>query len=521
MQGMTSPSERALGACLLILVTLAASCAPAAAEGPEIVLTGGRIYATPDGTVVHSAVAIDGDTIAAIGTDAEIRALATDDTQEMPLDGAAVLAGFHDAWIDLLALGAAGDPARVDLHLAASPREVQARLRAVPPGSGVVVGQGWDEHLWADPAAPAAALLDEVVDDRPVVLYRRAGRVAWLNSVALERGNVADSVLGDSGLVTGSALDRAEDALLAADRDVLQERFRAGLRAAADAGLTSLATAPLDASEAEALARLDDADLTVRVQARLHPGVSPPDARDHLSFGAIGLELDGPLPLHLAALSQPYADGVVSDLDATRLENACTEATSRGLPLDVHLRGDAALTAAASCPALGLVVGGDVLPAGPLPEGLRIAAVPGRMGADLYWLDALLGPERAARTHAYRDLAAAGALAGIASAAPANDPRLTRALRLMLTRKDAEGYPLDGWHPAQRLAVPDSLRALYAAAPRGGRLEAGRVADLTVWSEDPFAGESELQRAQAMLVFVGGRVVFSRPLVTPPLDRRQ
>ena len=114
-----------------------------------------------------------------------------------------------------------------------------------------------------------------------------------------------------------------------------------------------------------------------------------------------------------------------------------------------------------------------------------------------------------------------GWLAGIASSAPANAMRPMEALRIMLTRKDRDGYPLDGWQPTERLAVGDSLRALMAAGPLAPQLIAGRPADLVVWSEDPFAGEAELTRAQAMLVLVQGRVIYSRPLVTPPLDRRQ
>jgi len=148
-------------------------------------------------------------------------------------------------------------------------------------------------------------------------------------------------------------------------------------------------------------------------------------------------------------------------------------------------------------------------------------AVPGRLAHDLYWLDDAVGPDRAARAHAYREMARNGWLGGIASAAPANPMRPLEALRIMLTRKDEGGYPLDGWQAPQRLAVGDSLRALMAAGPLTPDLRPGRPADLVVWSEDPFAGEAELTQAQAMLVLVRGRVVYSRPLATPPLDRRQ
>lgn len=524
MGGMyrTSPSARIrLRLSLAVAAAAVLSCGPPEPSGPELVLTGGRIYATPDGRAVHSALAIQGPAIIALGDDAAITALSTDGTQVMDLGGAAVLPGLHDAWVDVVRLGALAD--WTDLQRVASPREVQAKLRAADPDNPVVIGWGWDEHLWPDPSLPTVDDLDQVVADRPVVLLRRSGRVAWLNSAALDAVNLplpsGRRAELPRGIVAGSDVDTVLATLVQPTQSELQEWIRRGLQLAAAAGLTSLATPPLDQTTADALAALSPADVTLRVQARVAPGVRPGRGRGLLSFDAVGIEPDGPVVLGLAALTGADADDIVQMQD--RVEAACLYAGQLQLPLDVHARGDLAVRAALECEFVRTVIGADVVPPEPLPEALSIAPVPGRMGYDLYWLDELLGAERVQRAHAFRDHARAGRLRGLASDAPANDVRLMRAMHLMLTRRDAEGYPLDGWRPTQRLAVVDSLAALLTAGPIPAALAAGRSADLVVWSEDPFAGESALRRAEALLVLVDGRVVYSRPAVTPPMDRRQ
>jgi len=510
---------------LVLSLLLAVGACGAPPSGPEMIMTGGRIYVDPDGKTVVPALAMKDDAILALGSDEEIRALADDDTQEMELDGATVLAGLHDAWVDLFATGATEE--WIDLRLAATPRDVQAKLRAeLGNEAAVLVGWGWDERRWPDPTPPTSDVLDAVVGDRPVVLYRRAGRVAWLNSVAIERAGVGGLELGwqgsTTGLIAGEALALVERALLPLQQETARERVRRTLRAAAAAGITSLSTAPLQQTAIDLLAGMDAADITIRVAGRLAPGASAPAARGLLSFDAVGIDVDGPIALYLGALSQPHADGQpAAAVNRSLLDDACNRATQANLPLDVQARGDAAVAAALECPATRLVIGADVLPADTLPARSRLVAVPERLGRDLYWLDEVLGTDRAARAHAYREMARGGWLGGIASSAPANPMRPMEALRIMLTRKDRDGYPLDGWEATQRLAVGDSLRALMAAGPLTPDLRPGRSADLVVWSEDPFAGESELAETQALLVLVQGRVIYSRPLANPARDQRQ
>ncbi len=87
----------------------------------------------------------------------------------------------------------------------------------------------------------------------------------------------------------------------------------------------------------------------------------------------------------------------------------------------------------------------------------------------------------------------------------------------MSTRRDADGYPLDGWRPGQRLSVGDALRV---ATGSGSAPPDSRLADLVIWSADPFDPEVALDSVRPMMTLVGGRVVYSRPLVDVPFDMR-
>ncbi len=515
-----------LGGALGLVVLFTCACGAPENPGPDLILTAGRIYASAESTEPVSALAIAGDRIVALGTDEEVRALATDFTQEMDLSGAAVLPGFHDAWVDLEAVGRRAD--MLDLTRTAASREVQARVRAASvEGSGWIVGWGWDETIWPSGQVPDRRLLDGIADTRPVLLYRRIGRVAWLNGTALATTGTTDQVLRDvdgnpTGLLAGAALQRAEAMLPIATSDQRRGWIIAGLQAAAAAGFTSVSSAPLDEQAVELLLELANiGDLQIHVRVRLQPTVAPPDrlgTDNHLQITSIGLDLDGPLALRLAAVSAPYADAstVTPPAPASGLDAACDRAAAVGLPLDTHLRGDAAINAVGNCAAAdkGLVVGADILPPGANVSARQVAIVPHRMAHDLYWLADRIGVQRASEAHAYRDLARAGKLVAFATRAPAFPLDPMGALWIMNRRQDLQGYPLDGWNAPQRLSVRDSLRVAFAHQLLGARgLTIDAKADLVVWSEDPFDEDTQLDDTQALIVLVDGRVIFSRPTV--------
>jgi predicted amidohydrolase YtcJ len=133
--------------------------------------------------------------IIAVGSAAQIRALAARNAAIVPLDGATVIPGLIDAHChvsDVGYLAAAADcsqPAAPDIPA------IVARLRnqvgRTPDGSWVT-GAGYVEYKLQEDRHPTRADLDAAVPDRPAVLYHTSLHACVLNSAALREVGFAD-----------------------------------------------------------------------------------------------------------------------------------------------------------------------------------------------------------------------------------------------------------------------------------------------------------------------------------------
>jgi predicted amidohydrolase YtcJ len=534
---------------IMALAAIGAACAGPASDAPELVLTGGAIYPLGADDRPVAALAIRGDSILALGNDAEILQLADRYTQQMPLEDSAVLPGSYDAWNDLEALGRWPD-GDLDMRLASTVEEAQAMVRnaAGTTGSaGWLLGWGWDENNWPEAALPDRGDLDAIGIERPIALLHRNGVAAWLNSAALAalpaggldayRGVLRDDAGEATGIIFGDALAVLHD-VLAGSSEQEREWLAEGARRAAAAGVTRAATPPADGAVVTRLLELERRGLLpLRVDVRLTPAAATTyrgsDLQERVESStlvrvtAVGIRVDGPLASRLAVLSEPYAAGGLAPLaiDDAALDAAAAAARDAELPLQVQASGDAAVNAALTAIAAsgrpgGAIIGFDLSPA-ELPgdlAGLHVAITPARFARDVYWLDRVLGTQRAARAHAWADLAAAGVSFDLASDAPAYRLRPITDIATATSRSNSEGYPAGGWNTQQALGRDVLLRAMVD----GAGLQPDAPADLVVWSEDPVAGDDgALRRAEALLTIVAGRVAYSRALVQPPMGTDQ
>ena len=531
---------------VLACALLAAACARAPSDDPDLLLTGGLIYPLGPTDDTVQALAIRGDSILAIGTNADILQLAGPYTQQMQLEDTAVLPGSYDAWIDLEALGR-WSATTLDLSRASSIEEVQAMIRnaagAATPAEDWIVGWGWDENDWPEPTLPDRRALDAAGLPQPIALLHRSGLMAWLNSAALaalaeplgdQRGSddVPSDAEGPTGIVRGKALG-VIDGVVAADEKQRESWLSEGARRAAAAGITRAATPPVDTTVIERLLELEFRGLLpLRVDIRLRADAVSGFAGGRLQrrvadsellrVVGVGLRLDGPLGSRLAAVAEPYVDGTTGLLlaDETELAAALDAARSASLPLHIQASGDRAIVmalealSADSTPG-SMIIGFDLPPdpATAATAGIGVAMAASRFARDIYFLDDLLGPERARRAHAWKDADALGVSLVFASDAPGYPLRPLAAMAAALTRQDAAGYPAGGWNIDQAMPQARLARALIGPLHQNGAgLEQGGAADLVVWSEDPVRGDAgALRRAEAMLTIVAGRVAYSRP----------
>ena len=113
------------------------------------------------------------------------------DTKVIDAGGRTVLPGLIDAHGHVMGLGFGA--LQLDLVGTTSLAELQQRLRAYAaanPGSGWIIGRGWNQENWAGKRFPTSADLDAVVSDRPVWLERVDGHASVGNSAALKAAGI-------------------------------------------------------------------------------------------------------------------------------------------------------------------------------------------------------------------------------------------------------------------------------------------------------------------------------------------
>ena len=171
--------------------------APAPAD---LVVVHARVYTVDAARPEAQAVAIRGDRVSVVGTDAEALALRGPATQMIDAGGRAVIPGLHDAHGHVLGLGQSLQ--EVELRGTTSAQAVidavRARAQQVPKGQWLR-GRGWDQNDWADTAWPTAAQLDAATPDHPVYLSRVDGHAAWVNTAALRAAGVTATVADPAG----------------------------------------------------------------------------------------------------------------------------------------------------------------------------------------------------------------------------------------------------------------------------------------------------------------------------------
>ncbi|MGH3202457.1 MAG: amidohydrolase [Streptosporangiaceae bacterium] len=156
----------------------------------DLVLTGGKIRspAHPSGFV--QALAVRGGLVRSVGTDEEIRQVASPRTRVVELDGRLVIPAFGDAHVHAVAGGL--ESLRCNLVGLRTRQESLAAVARYCAGLGPgdwVLGGGWTMSAFPG-GLPTAADLDPVTGGRPAFLPNRDHHSAWVNTAALERAGV-------------------------------------------------------------------------------------------------------------------------------------------------------------------------------------------------------------------------------------------------------------------------------------------------------------------------------------------
>ncbi|MFQ6099333.1 MAG: amidohydrolase, partial [Armatimonadota bacterium] len=132
------------------------------------------------------------------------------------------------------------------------------------------------------------------------------------------------------------------------------------------------------------------------------------------------------------------------------------------------------------------------------------------------WAEERIGAERCRHAYAFRQLLDSGVRLSFGSDWPVAPISPLAGIDAAVNRRTVDGRHPNGWHPHQRITVPEALRAYTSDAAYAvfreqdlGALEPGKLADAAVLSldiTDP-ANREAIPEAEVILTILGGRVV--------------
>ncbi len=449
----------------------------------------GRVRSSAD--PFATALLVDGDTVAWVGSETAADALGADEVVE--LDDAWLAPAFVDAHVHATSTGLA--LTGLDLTGAPSLAVALDRLAAAARTArgGVVLGTGWDDTAWPERRPPTSAELDRASYGGVVYLARTDVHSAVASSAllaAVPEARAAAGFLGD-GLVRTDAHHLVRRAAYAAvtpgQRRTAQETT---LARAASLGIACVhECGGPDIGGEEDFVRLlalasPGSGTTPRVVGYWGELDAVERARELGAVGAAGdLFADGALGSHTACLSAPYADADTAGhpyLGAEQVARHVAACTRAGLQAGFHAIGDAAVAtvldgveraaAEVGLPAVRAarhrVEHVEQLPAGGVARLAVLGVVASVQPAfDARWggpdgmYATRLGRDRAGALNPYAAMAAAGVALALGSDAPVT--------------------PLDPWgtvRAAVRHRTPGSglsARGAFTAHTRGGWRAAG------------------------------------------------
>lgn len=197
---------------LALLALLLAACAgPPGPAAADLVLVNGHVITVDTADTEAEAMAVKDGRIMAVGTTAEIEALAGADTRRIDLRGLTATPALLDAHAHF-AMGAVDRMYELDLAYPAAEniddivRKVAEQVAQLEPGEWVR-GRGWDEGKLEELRYVYAADLDSVSPENPVWLTHTMGHYGVANSMALQRAGIERGTPDP----VGGTIDRYED----------------------------------------------------------------------------------------------------------------------------------------------------------------------------------------------------------------------------------------------------------------------------------------------------------------------
>ena len=550
---------------------------------PDLIFIHGNIYTGANWTergsaaLPHSltavampraqALAIRGERIIAVGSDAEINNLKGRHTRVFDLEGHFVMPGFNDAHLHLVSGGF--EKLNVDLVGAKSLSEMKNRIatRAKTAAAGEwILGGGWDHTLWPNQNLPTRQDLDAITGDHPAIFTRVDGHIAVANSTALRLAAITgktpdpaggkidhDSSGEPTGILRETAMNLVRSKIPKPSPSQRRRAIELGLEDAAQWGITSAQ----DNSDWENFLVYEDMEregkLTLRITEWL-PFDEPlaildkhralhPQSDMMLHTGMLKGFMDGSLGSRTAALLQPYSDDPknsgIPRYQQPQLDALTRARAAAGFQIGFHAIGDRGVEMALQAFSEAdrylrehrpQVLSGNTQDHRWRIEHAQIVSAehferfrelnviasmqPNHLLTDMNWAEARLGPERAKRSYAWGEFLNHGVRLAFGTDYPVEPITPFRGLYAAVTRKNEAGSV--EYFPEQKLSIDAAIGAYttgsaYAefAEKDKGTLARGMLADFVVLDRDiTRVPPPEILQTQVLRTVLGGKTVY-------------
>jgi predicted amidohydrolase YtcJ len=358
----------------------------------DMIITSAKVLTMDETRPRAEAVALAGGRVLAVGSHAEVEALAGPGTRVIDAGGRTLLPGFVESHMHLFGGAELQHLQLTGVQGMAELTEAFARFAAANPDAPVLMAEGADYGLIGHPMTRGD--LDRVLADRPIAIRAMDHHTVWANTVCLERSGLLrgapmpaghEVVMGPDGLATGELREfEALDPVLAlagvarmyvgiatggepagpvsaADREVDKAHIERGMRHCAALGLTTLISMDGNRYTLELLAEMEaEGRLLQRVKVPFHmkpemelseldraSAMAADFAGDWVSSGTVKMFMDGVMDSRTAYVTEDYPGAPghrsIPLFEPERFKAVATEIDRRGLQIAVHCVGDGAV----------------------------------------------------------------------------------------------------------------------------------------------------------------------------------
>ena len=523
-------------------------------EKADLLVYNATIYTVDSAFSTAEAMILKDGKILATGKTAELENK-YEAKEKLDAGGDYIYPGFIDAHAHFVGYGLSLQT--VDLTGTKSWEECLEKVKAFAAENkeGWITGRGWDQNDWEMKEFPNNEVLDTLFPDRPVLLTRIDGHAAVANQKALDLAGVkaGDTLTGGEveemeGSLTGVLIDNAVDLVSAKIPAASAEQFKKALQAAEHncfaMGLTTIDDCGLSYTSVDRIKELQSGgDLKMRLYVMLSDEKANYDyalkngriKTDRLNVRSFKVYGDGALGSRGACLLQPYSDkpghyGFLLSQPA-HFDSVASWLNENKWQMCTHAIGDSGNRIILNTYAKYLQGKND------LRWRIEHAQVvnqsdftlfgnysiipsvqPTHATSDMYWAGDRLGAERVKGAYAYQQLVKQNGWIPLGTDFPVEDISTFKTFYAAVVRKDAKGWPAEGYQMENALTREQALRGMTIWAARAnfeetekGSLEKGKLADFVILDADLMKETPEkLLSVKVKMTFVGGERVYMK-----------